>query len=294
VWIAPDQVAIYMAAPTGQGDRSIEEIHLNLPWEYIKFFGLLATVWGAIMMAIGRCTLAFGYFRLRVKKLWTSIHDQTIFGKVPGRQGYNYHGFYKQGLSLGKGEGLGIADMINGDKMLGEWSNGSIIESSGYITITANTVSINQTNDKIGFGQTIINRNSVYQGDYCNGFPNGFGVYLHLEKGICYKGYWAECHRHGLGKLKLANGDIFYGQWDMDQLHGRAKVVFANGDSFLGAFKVGLIDGEGEWIWENGNMYKGSWKNGKKHGDGISTTSKNAKFKEVWVNGTRKSRKKLF
>ena len=58
--------------------------------------------------------------------------------------------------------------------------------------------------------------------------------------------------RHGIGKMKSANGTIYNGQFENDKKHGIGHYSFKNNSSYFGEFNRGIGTGYGIFLFENG------------------------------------------
>jgi hypothetical protein len=76
----------------------------------------------------------------------------------------------------------------------------------------------------------------VYQGEYKNGVPNGYGTST-FATGEKYVGEWKDGKRHGQGTATFANGDKYVGEYKDDKFNGQGTYFRADG-------RIGL----GEWV----------------------------------------------
>ena len=68
---------------------------------------------------------------------------------------------------------------------------------------------------------------SVFHGVLKDGQPHGHGKYTGVD-GTSYKGSFRYGHRHGLGKLQLAEG-VYKGEFEHDLFHGKGRFRWTDG-----------------------------------------------------------------
>ena len=68
----------------------------------------------------------------------------------------------------------------------------------------------------------------VYQGEYKNGVPNGYGAST-FANGEKYVGEFKDGKRNGQGTFTFANGDRYVGEWKDDKYNGQGTFIFKDG-----------------------------------------------------------------
>ena len=97
----------------------------------------------------------------------------------------------------------------------------------------------------------------VYKGQFKNGKPHGFGIWMNSNKNG-YQGWWENGVQRGHGRWVFSNGEIYDGMIE-DAQGGSGDAKFANG------IRQGWglhMDGKRDMI------YDGTWENNKKNGNG--------------------------
>ena len=106
----------------------------------------------------------------------------------------------------------------------------------------------------------------------CVGFAAGFCIHpnttnarfqqqtgVFTNKFFTYEGEWLHGKRHGLGKLKFADGGFFEGSFVNGEICGLGHRVWANKDSYSGRFRFGERHGPGIMVYGAGDCYDGFW-----------------------------------
>ncbi|KAL6049360.1 Ankyrin repeat and MYND domain containing 1 [Balamuthia mandrillaris] len=104
-----------------------------------------------------------------------------------------------------------------------------------------------------GFGVVSEGRNklALYEGEFVNGFRQGFGKAPIFERNPDrfvgqYRGQWEKGHRHGVGELTdMTSGTTFLGEWKYDVKHGRGQEHYADGSRYVGLWANGERHGPG-------------------------------------------------
>jgi hypothetical protein len=109
---------------------------------------------------------------------------------------------------------------------------------------------------------TITCTSGIYNGNFKNWVPNGFGELL-CANGNIYKGDFENGKFNGLGEFIWANGDTYKGDFRDDKCSGYGDLVYANGNVYIGNFNNGVFNGLGKFIYTNGKTYAGQWRDGK-------------------------------
>ena len=144
-----------------------------------------------------------------------------------------------------------------------------------------------------------------YEGDFVNGFREGFGTYS-FKSGASYTGSWKAGTYDGVGTFVWPSGDRYIGEWKNGKQNGQGKYIYASGEvvtgtwlngSFQGDYsdysdKTGCVSGDcsngtGTYIWENGDKYVGEFVNGVMNGQGEYTFATGEYYSGNWKNGKR-------
>ncbi len=86
------------------------------------------------------------------------------------------------------------------------------------------------------------NKGQVFEGEFQNGKPEGFGFYL-WNIGTKHIGFYKNGGKHGLGTETFSTGDKYDGEYKYDKRHGRGIYTYADGR-------------RQEGIWENNNFIR--------------------------------------
>ena len=180
---------------------------------------------------------------------------------------YKYYGSRIEGKKVG----FGII----------KWNDGSIIKAIFK-------------NSKIdGFSQFKDTQfeNSIFQGEYRENIPKGYGYYIkdnvkiegdnwdknHLygigmeiwDDDNFYQGEFYKSLKNGIGLYRWPDGTLCFGEWKNNKLNGYGLMKYANDSIYVGEFKESLMDGLGEFLWNDTEYYCGYYKEGNKNGFGI-------------------------
>lgn len=130
-----------------------------------------------------------------------------------------------------------------------------------------------------GIGIYQYNEGHIFEGNFVQGIPHGFGVY-YIENGDTALGYWnkgrflgslrddasgclvGDC-LSGIGFYITTSKDIYMGNFKNGIFEGFGVCTFANGDKYTGSWKSGTFDGMGTLYRHNGEVYGGSWAAGQ-------------------------------
>lgn len=146
----------------------------------------------------------------------------------------------------------------------------------------------------------------VYKGQFKNGKPHGFGIFVDGQKNG-YQGWWENGLQRGHGRWVFTNGEIYDGMieaptsgsgdskfgngvrqgWGM-YMDSKREVIY-NGNwennkrSGNGRLDMpnGLSDGNGNTI----SSFEGSFQNDQKEGEGIQYHKDGSNIKGTWKNG---------
>jgi len=144
-----------------------------------------------------------------------------------------------------------------------------------------------------------------YNGDFVNGFREGFGSYI-FSSGASYVGSWKGGTYDGVGTFIWAKGDKYIGEWKNGKQDGQGKYIYTSGEVVTGKWengeyqgdysnyskKTGCISGDctngtGTYKWENGDKYIGKFENEKLNGQGTYTFASGEYYTGSWVKGKR-------
>jgi len=103
-------------------------------------------------------------------------------------------------------------------------------------------------------------KGDIYEGEFINGLPNGFGRYFYLAnnhfKGRKYSGIWKDGKYHGRGNFTHANGDEYRGEFSYGEVFGEGTYTFSNGENY--ALRFGSDGwGEGPAPFADGRQFRG-------------------------------------
>jgi hypothetical protein len=206
--------------------------------------------------------------------------------------------------------GYGLYRFANGDKYVGNWTNGRPHGQGKYDFATRER----------------------YEGAFRFGKFEGKGT-MYYPDGAYYTGDWKQNLKNGLGRLVYTNGSVTEGTWVNGKFSGspgssasangtvaQNKVQkpnkqnkqkptgkndvaglsnctttycrsgsgyydYPDGSRWIGEFKNGVPNGEGICYYAGGDRYEGEWANGAPHGKGVIYTTSGRVSGAVWVNG---------
>lgn len=73
---------------------------------------------------------------------------------------------------------------------------------------------IDENGNRTGYGKTLLNSKTTYEGEYLDDMRNGNGAYYYKDGGLCYYGEWKNNVREGLGiGVSSADKSIHVGTW---------------------------------------------------------------------------------
>ena len=158
---------------------------------------------------------------------------------------------------------------------------------------------------------------SVYNGEWKNGSPHGYGEFFSKGMKTRYVGGWKNGVRsgqgteyytlesflngfwkggkkyvggwngkkHGKGIFTWNDGREFVGNWNNGKKsYTECKMTYSNGDIFVGRLKNYKREGRGKMTYSNGSVYNGEWKNDKKNGEGVFTYTDGRVYNGEWIN----------
>ena len=143
-----------------------------------------------------------------------------------------------------------------------------------------------------GITKYIINKNNsiIFEGEFEDGYPKGYGKYTLKKEGREYEGVWdkeillgIESYKdgtiymgdfknnlkEGIGIYRWPDGTIYYGEWKNDNMDGFCHIKYANDRAYTGHMEKGLKNGYGEFSWKPTRKYIGNYINDLKEGFGI-------------------------
>jgi hypothetical protein len=133
-------------------------------------------------------------------------------------------------------------------------------------------------------------KNIIYEGEYENGFPKGYGLYSVENEGRYFEGIWDKQFlmgiitysdgtiymgefknnkKEGIGKYRWPDGTLYFGEWKNDNMNGFCFIKYNDDRRYEGKMKNGLKEGYGEFTWKPTRKYIGNYSNDLKSGFGI-------------------------
>ncbi|KAL8274599.1 hypothetical protein Esti_001502 [Eimeria stiedai] len=147
---------------------------------------------------------------------------------------------------------------------------------------------------------TSADRRFVYEGEWHQGTPNGWGV-LDCSDGTQYRGEWVGGRRHGFGVQTSSNGSRYEGQWVEGKQEGQGVMLWNEpAVHYVGEWRGGTQAGWGRQTWLEHpaavrgtacsvgrnlqqNRYEGFFKEGRREGVGAFSYSNGARYEGAWV-----------
>lgn len=133
-------------------------------------------------------------------------------------------------------------------------------------------------------------KNIIYEGEYENGYPKGYGLFSVESEGRYFEGIWDKQFligiitysdgtiymgefknnkKEGIGKYRWPDGTLYLGEWKNDNMNGFCFIKYINDRTYEGEMKNGLKEGYGEFTWKPTRKYIGHYSNDLKGGFGI-------------------------
>ena len=133
-------------------------------------------------------------------------------------------------------------------------------------------------------------KNIIYEGEFENGFPKGYGKYTISNEGRSYEGIWNKeikigietwkdgtifmgnfknNKKDGVGIYRWNDGTIYYGEWKNNNMDGYCYINYADDKIYEGEMMNGTKNGYGEFTWKPIRKYIGYYVNDLKEGFGI-------------------------
>ena len=123
-----------------------------------------------------------------------------------------------------------------------------------------------------------------YDGNWANGRPHGYGVYLFAD-GLKYEGSYREGWPEGHGVGNYANGTVYEGNWRKGRFDGKGTLRHGAGMTYEGDWKEGRRHGDGKLTLKGGATYEGKWYAGKQHGRGVVASLSGFHFTGTFYKG---------
>lgn len=96
------------------------------------------------------------------------------------------------------------------------------------------------------------------EGQWTNGYLNGFGTLISKSKNMSYSGSFRDNLFFGFGISTEPDGSVYVGYWENSQPNGRGMLI-KDGNIYIGDWVNGKKEGKGKQTLANGNYYQGSW-----------------------------------
>ena len=143
-----------------------------------------------------------------------------------------------------------------------------------------------------GATKYIVDKNNkiIFEGEFKNGKPKGYGKFSLVNEGRYYEGIWDNTlligietykdgtlyigefqnnKKEGVGMYRWPDGTIYYGEWKNDNMEGFCYIKFADDRKYEGQMINGVKSGYGEFTWKSIRKYIGNYVNDLKEGFGI-------------------------
>lgn len=141
-----------------------------------------------------------------------------------------------------------------------------------------------------GKGRLILKSRILYEGDFEDNLPNGFGVFARDTSSRwkiftrSYRGETKNGEKKNMGTLHHRDGSYYVGMWEHGKQENYGLRWYTDGSFYAGHFSKGVCHGSGMFVRTDGNRYEGEWKDGMKHGKGIFFHLDKGQMQEgVWV-----------
>ena len=153
-----------------------------------------------------------------------------------------------------------------------------------------------------GATKYIIDKNIIFEGEFEDGYPKGYGKFTLLNECRYYEGIWDKSimigieswkdgtlyigefrdnKKEGVGMYRWPDGTIYYGELKNDNMEGFCLIKFVDDRKYEGQILNGLKNGYGEFTWKNIRKYIGNYVNDLKEGFGIYVW--NIKIFEIYI-----------
>ena len=137
-----------------------------------------------------------------------------------------------------------------------------------------------------GWGELIDKNGNIFQGPFKYGILSGKGERYSNDE-IHYVGEFENGMRQGEGK-EDSEFFTYIGSFRKDKKNNKGKIILKLlKDTYEGDFLDDNITGKGEYEWSNGNIYVGDFLNGKMHGKGTNRWSDGSSYEGDYVKGVK-------
>lgn len=130
----------------------------------------------------------------------------------------------------------------------------------------------NENGERHGKGKARLPNGDLYEGEYKNGYRNGYGKYVFRKlkgksRNACYMGHYENNKKNGQGTFLYPDGAKYEGCWKEDLRHGFGSYYYTNGDLYRGEWEHDRRHGQGSYTYAaSGMSYEGQWFEGKRSG----------------------------
>ena len=131
----------------------------------------------------------------------------------------------------------------------------------------------NESGERHGKGKARLPNGDLYEGEYKNGYRNGYGKYVFRKlkgksRNACYMGHYENNKKNGQGTFLYPDGAKYEGSWKDDLRHGFGSYYYTNGDLYRGEWEHDRRHGQGSYTYAaSGMSYEGQWFEGKRSGE---------------------------
>jgi hypothetical protein len=154
-----------------------------------------------------------------------------------------------------KRNGWGINyDPTTGVKKIGFWEDNNLVKWKKDFLPNGGTGCISG-DCKNGYGKYVYN-NGYYEGNFKNGYRNGFGKY-YFDIGDLYAGNFSDNKFNGKGTYYYTNGERYEGEWNNQRYHGKGELFHLDGLVDIGYWEMGKFQkdvrptGYDAWVKNN-------------------------------------------
>jgi len=146
-----------------------------------------------------------------------------------------------------------------------------------------------------GKGKATYSDGRTFEGEFCDGFANGYGTVYHPGGSIAYQGPFKDAKRHTLrgqrGFSERKDGRTYSGEYKNNIAEGQGVYTFPEKknqcllpQAFLNENVLSIIADYTDESWDR-KCYQGSWKAGFYHGNGKCEYWNGNSLEGNWVNG---------
>lgn len=187
--------------------------------------------------AVMKIRADWGPFKFPSRRSHEYDTSMPHYGPYKNEAGEVYMGQFKDGQPHGEGKSY----WPNGDWHKGEYFQG--VKHGAGLYIWSKEESSYQgyweNNVRTGKGTFKEKSGDSYIGDHKDEKRHGHGklVVVSDPNGEYeYVGDFVLGQKHGVGSLKVQNGEFYEGQWNADLKHGNGKAAYPNGNVYQGEF----------------------------------------------------------